>query len=128
MEGNQKINGANLAPLGPGILGRIDPSRDHDMYRFTIPDSAKELSVSVEQSGPGEVRPRVRIFTSAGELLTEQVAKKRGRNLYFNLPVSGIPGDSSRELVVSVEDFLGRYSSMFPYVLRVAIVEPKKES
>ena len=128
MESNQKINGANLAPLGPGILGRIDPSRDQDMYRFTLPDSADELAVSVEQSGPGEMRPRVRIFTSAGELLAEQVAKKRGRNLYFNLPVSGINTDGSRELVVSVEDFLGRYSSMFPYVLRVAVVEAKSKS
>lgn len=124
VESNQKINSANLAPVGPGILGRIDPSRDLDFYRITVPESADELAVSVEQAGPGEVRAMVRIFTSKGELLAEEVAKRRGRNLYFNLPLS----NDSRELVVSVEDFLGRYSSMFPYVLRVSVVEVPKES
>ena len=127
MEGNQQITVANLAPLGPGILGRIDPSRDHDMFRFAVPGNVNELSVSVEQSGPGEVRSRVRIFTSGGDLLAEQIAKSRGKNLYFNLPVPERAGDgsgkSSRELVVSVEDSLGRYASMFPYVLRVYVAE-----
>jgi hypothetical protein len=122
-EVNHKFSAANLAPTGMGILGRIDPSRDLDMFRFTLPGNADELSVSVEQTGPGEVRPRVRVLSNKGDLLAEQVAKRRGRNLHFSLPVSG----ASRELVVSVEDFLGRYSSMFPYVLRVTVTETRPE-
>lgn len=124
LEENHKISAANLAPVGMGILGRIDPSRDLDMFRFTLSEDVVELSVSVEQSGPGEVRPRVRVFSDTGDLLAEQVAKRRGRNLYFSFPVSG----KSRELVISVEDFLGRYSSMFPYVLRVTVVEARTDS
>ncbi|MDF1536402.1 MAG: hypothetical protein P1S46_07875 [bacterium] len=121
MEANHKVSTANLAPFGMGILGRIDPSRDLDMFRFTLPEGVDEISVSVEQSGPGEVRPRVRVFTATGDLLAEQVAGSRGRNLYFTVPVSNKP----MELVISVEDFLGRYPSMFPYVLKVSITKDR---
>ncbi len=115
-EDNSEADSANIAPAGKGILGRIDPPRDLDFYRFQLPAKAREVSVLVEQTGPGEVRSRVRVF-GAGTLLADQTASSRGRNLYFTFPVrQGMP-----EFLLSVEDYLGRYSSMFPYVLKVGV-------
>jgi hypothetical protein len=115
-ENNSEAGSANAAPVGMGILGRIDPPRDLDFYRFEIPEGAREVSVAVEQTGPGEVRSRVRIF-SEGTLLDDEVARDRGRNLYFTFPVE--PG--VKDIQLSIEDFLGRYPSMFPYVLKVGV-------
>jgi hypothetical protein len=120
-ENNSETRSANVAPVGMGILGRIDPSRDLDFFRFQLPDGAREVSVQVEQTGPGEVRSRVRIF-SGGSLLEEQIARSRGRNLYFNFPVK----PDMTDFQLSIEDFLGRYSSMFPYVLKVGVPGHKK--
>jgi hypothetical protein len=121
LENNSETRSANVAPVGMGILGRIDPSRDLDFFRFELPDGAREVSVQVEQTGPGEVRPRVRVF-SGGSLLEDQLARSRGRNLYFSFPVK--PNMTGFQL--SIEDFLGRYSSMFPYVLKVGVTGHKK--
>ncbi|MDF1527218.1 MAG: hypothetical protein RRA15_13580 [bacterium] len=121
IEGNSESGSANDAPVGMGILGRVDPSRDLDFFRFKLPAEAKEVSVLVEQTGPGEVRSRVRVF-AGGSLLEDQLAKSRGKALYFTFQVS--PGMTDFQL--SVEDFLGRYPSRFPYVLKVGIIANKK--
>jgi hypothetical protein len=115
-ENNSEADSANIAPVGMGILGRVDPPRDLDFFSFDLPDGAREVTVTVEQTGPGEVRSRVRVFDGSS-LLEDQVAQDRGRNLYFTFPVRG--GMNSFQL--SVEDFLGRYSSMFPYVLKIGV-------
>ena len=115
-ENNSESGNANIAPVGMGILGRVDPSRDLDFFRFELPEGTREVSVSVEQTGPGEVRSRVRIYNS-GSLLDDQVARSRGKNLYFSFPIN----PEMTEIQLSVEDFLGRYPSMFPYVLRVGV-------
>jgi hypothetical protein len=120
-ESNSEAGSANVAPLGMGILARIDPSRDLDFYRFQLPGEAREVSVVVEQTGPGEVRSRVRIY-NGGNLLEDQLAKSRGRVLYFTFQVD--PGMT--EFQLSVEDFLGRYPSMYPYVLKVGVTADKK--
>ncbi len=120
-ENNSETHSANVAPVGMGILGRIDPSRDLDFFRFELPDGAREVSVQVEQTGPGEVRSRVRVF-SGGSLLEDQLARSRGRNLYFSFPVK----PDMKGFQLSIEDFLGRYSSMFPYVLKVRVTGHKK--
>jgi hypothetical protein len=121
-EYNSDVASANAAPIGMGILGRIDPSRDHDIYRFRIPEGVTDISVLVEQSGPGEVQPMVRVFTGDGRLVTERIARSRGRNIYFTIALeTGIT-----EILVSVEDHLGRYSSMFPYVLTLGAQENGK--
>ena len=75
----------------------------------------------VEQTGPGEIRSRVRVF-SAGRLVEDRLANGRGRNLYFTFPV----GADMAELQLSIEDFLGRYSSMFPYVLKLGVTGKRK--
>lgn len=121
IENNSEAGSANVAPVGMGILGRIDPSRDLDFFRFQLPDGAREVSVHVEQTGPGEVRSRVRIF-SGGSLLEDRLARSRGRNLYFTFPVN----PDMTDIQLSIEDFLGRYSSMFPYVLKVGVTGNKK--
>jgi hypothetical protein len=115
-ENNSEADSANIAPAGKGILGRIDPPRDLDFYRFQLPAKARQVSVLVEQTGPGEVRSRVRVF-GAGTLLADRTATSRGRNLYFTFPVR----QGMSDFLLSVEDYLGRYSSMFPYVLRVGV-------
>jgi hypothetical protein len=120
-ENNSEAGSANIAPVGMGILGRVDPSRDLDFFRFELPDGAQEVTVVVEQTGPGEVRSRVRVF-DGGSLLEDQVAKSRGQNLYFTFPVD----ESMKDFQLSVEDFLGRYSSMFPYVLKVGVSGAQK--
>jgi len=120
-EDNSEVGSANIAPVGMGILGRVDPTRDLDFFRFQVPDGAREVSVTLEQTGPGEVRPRIRVF-GGGKLLADRVAGSRGRNLYFRFPVS----EGLTDFQVSVEDFLGRYPSMFPYVLRVGIPDSNK--
>ena len=120
-ESNSEVGSANVAPVGMGILGRIDPARDLDFFRFQLPGEAGEVSVLVEQTGPGEVRSRVRVF-GGGSLLEDQLAKSRGRALYFTFQVN--PG--MIEFQLSVEDFLGRYPSMFPYVLKVGVTANKK--
>jgi hypothetical protein len=120
-ENNSEAGSANVAPVGMGILARIDPSRDLDFYRFEVPEGAKELSVAVEQTGPGEVRTRVRIF-SGGSILVDQTAKSRGKRLYFTFPID----EQTKTFQLSVEDFLGRYSSMFPYVLKVGVTGSNK--
>ena len=61
------------------------------------------------------MRPRVRVFAGSGNLIADRTARSRGRNLYFQVPVDGQTGS----VVVSVEDHLGRYPSMFPYVIKV---------
>jgi len=121
LENNSEAGNVNVAPVGMGILGRIDPARDLDFFRFQLPDGAKEVSVHVEQTGPGEVRSRVRVF-NGGSLLEDQLARSRGKNLYFSFPVK----PSMTYIQLSVEDFLGRYSSMFPYVLKVGVTGNKK--
>jgi hypothetical protein len=121
IENNSEAGSANIAPVGNGILGRIDPSRDLDFFLFELPEGASEVSVHVEQTGPGEVRSRVRIY-SGSSLIEDQLASKRGRNLYFTFPVK----PDMTHLQLSVEDFLGRYSSMFPYVLKVEVTGNKK--
>ncbi|UCG38173.1 MAG: hypothetical protein JSV00_08210, partial [bacterium] len=107
MEENGEFARANAAPAGMGILGRVDPSRDQDFFRFTLPGGSREIAVYLEQTGPGEVRPRLRVFSTAGRLLYEHIARSRGRNLYFTLTVH----EQVREVVLSVEDYLGRYPS-----------------
>jgi len=120
-ENNSEIRTSNAAPLGMGVLGRIDPSRDLDFFHFELPDGAREVSVQVEQTGPGEVRSRVRVF-SGGSLIEDQVARRRGTNLYFNFPVK----PDMTDFQLSIEDFLGRYSSRFPYVLKLEVTGHKK--
>jgi len=116
-EENGTFPKANIAPVNAGILGKIDPSRDHDLFRFEIPRGAVELSVLVEQTGPNEIQPRVRMFDSSGKLFKDAKAKTRGRNAYFSFPVDPL----MKEIVLSVEDNLNRYASMFPYVLTVGV-------
>lgn len=123
-EDNGTFPMANVAPVGAGILGKIDSSRDHDLFRFKIPQGAVEVSVLVEQTGPNEVQPRVRMFDGTGKIFKDARAKARGRNTYFTFPL-GDP--STEEIVVSVEDNLNRYASMFPYVLTVSVRLPEKE-
>ncbi|UCF31315.1 MAG: hypothetical protein JSV26_02535 [bacterium] len=118
VEENGIVALANPAPTGEAILGRIDPSRDRDLYRFQVPKNTSSITVSVEQAGPGEVRPRVRVFDGSGRLLGDRRAFSRGRGLYISLPVK--PGLG--EVVLSVEDYLGRYVSKFPYILSVGAV------
>ena len=120
-ENNSETGSANVAPVGMGILGRIDPPRDLDFFKIELPEGTKEVSVSVEQTGPGEVRPRVRVF-HGGSLITDEVAASRGRNLYFSFTVT----PDVRKIQLSIEDFLGRYPSMFPYVLRLGTTGNKK--
>ena len=113
---------ANKALAGEGILGNIDPSRDRDLFRFQIPAGAQSIKVTVEQTGPGEIRPRVRIFSGSGRLLMDRRARTRGRGLFLTMPVD--PGLD--QIVLSVEDDLGRYVSKFPYVLSVGVAAAKK--
>lgn len=122
-EENGTFSRANMAPTGMGILGRIDPSRDHDLFRFEIPRGAVEIYVLVEQTGPNEVQPRVRMFDSSGKLIRDTKAKARGRNAYFSFPID----PAIQEIVLSVEDNLNRYTSMFPYVLTVGVKIAEKE-
>ena len=112
-EDNSDAVNANAAPAGMRILGRIDPSRDHDLYRFSLPEGTEDISVLVEQTGPGEVQPLVRVFSGEGHLIGKGMAKVRGRNVYFTVALKA----GVSEILISVEDHLGRYSSMFPYVL-----------
>ena len=122
VEDNGSFTTANFAPPGMGIMGKVDPARDHDLFRFNLPDGAVELSVRVEQTGPGEVQPRVRVFDSSGGLREDIHARFRGRNLYFVLPVDF----ETPWIVVSVEDNLGRHNSTFPYVLTLGVKEEEK--
>ena len=123
VEENSTFKIANEAPLNMGILGKINPSRDHDLYKYLLPDGVSGLSIMVEQTGPGEMRPKVRVFSRDGVLLGVDTARRRGRNLYFELPIqAGIS-----EVIISVEDDLGRYSSMFPYVITVGGIGLTKE-
>jgi len=114
-EDNSGVNSANSAPVGEGILGRIDPPGDQDFFRFLLPEGTSRLSVSVEQTGPGEVMPRVRVFGGDGTLLDDQKARARGRSLFFAIVLPRGTG----EILLCLEDHLGRYPSMFPYVLKV---------
>jgi len=117
VEDNSRPRSANAAPVGMGILGRIDPSMDQDFFFFRLPKGADQLSIHVEQAGPGEVRPRVRVFRNDGRLIDDQKAKSRGKNLYFFF----FNDAATTEILLSVEDYLGRYSSMFPYVLTLGV-------
>jgi len=121
-EYNSDAANANAAPTGMGILGRIDPSRDHDLFLFRLPEGVTEISVTVEQSGPGEVQPFIRVFTGDGRLLGEQAAASRGRNIHFTMALE----EGISDILLSVEDHLGRYSSMFPYVLTLGVKENGK--
>ncbi len=116
-EDNSGALNPNAAPVGMGILGRIDPSRDLDFFLFQLPEGTDQISIHVEQVGPGEVRPRVRVFRNDGRIIDDQKASSRGRNLYFTIPLT----DGITEILLSVEDHLGRYSSMFPYVLTLGV-------
>ena len=116
-EDNSGPGSANAAPVGMGILGRINPSRDQDFFFFQLPEGTDQVSVHIEQVGPGEVMPRVRVFSNDGRLIDDQKAKSRGKSLFFTLHLqAGIT-----EILLSVEDHLGRYTSMFPYVLRLGV-------
>ena len=116
-EDNSGPRSANAAPVGMGILGRIDPPRDQDFFFFRFPEGTDQISIHVEQVGPGEVRPRARVFRDDGRLIDDQKAKSRGKSLFFTLHLqAGIT-----EVLLSVEDHLGRHSSMFPYVLRLGV-------
>ena len=123
-EDNGTFFTANLAPPGAGILGKIDPAKDHDLYRFNLPAHTIEMTVHVEQTGPGEFQPRVRIFDSKGELRGDVRARRRGRSLYFVLPVDF----ETAWIILSVEDNLGRHDSMFPYVLNLGLKGEEKTS
>lgn len=114
-EDNSGVKSANSAPVGEGILGRVDPSGDQDFFRFLLPEGTGRVTVAVEQTGPGEVMPRVRVFGGDGTLLEDQRARARGRNLFFILTLPRETG----EVLLCLEDHLGRYPSMFPYVLKV---------
>jgi hypothetical protein len=115
-EDNGSFLMANDAPLGMGILAKIEPSMDHDIFRFIVPPGTTSLSVLLQHTGPGEVRPRVRIYSGEGKLLGTGLARRRGSDLRFELAI-----ETEVEVVVlSVEDELGRYPSMFPYVLTVS--------
>lgn len=116
-ENNSDAVNANAAPVGMSILGRIDPSRDHDIFRFRLPEGTSKIYVRVEQAGPGEVQPLVRVFTGDGRLIDERRASLRGRNVYFTVALEA----DTTEILLSVEDHLGRYSSMFPYVLTLGV-------
>ena len=65
------------------------------------------------------MRPRVRVFGGDGSLLGDEKARARGRSLSFNLYLPG----GTEEIILGLEDHLGRYPSMFPYVLRVGVGE-----
>ncbi len=120
-EDNGTIALANMAPPGDGILGRIDPSRDRDIFRYILPEGTEAVNVAVEQTGPGEVRPRVRVFDASGRLLKEGRARMRGRGLFLSLTVNR----ETDQIFLSLEDDLGRYVSKFPYVLSVEAVMSK---
>ena len=114
-ENNSDPERANAAPLGEGILGKIDPPGDQDFFLFSLPAGIRRIMIQVEQSGPGEVRPRVRVFGEDGTSLNDQKAGARGGNLSFGFPVP----DGTGRIFLCVEDHLGRYPSVFPYVLTV---------
>ncbi len=111
---------ANPLPLEDGVLGSIDPAGDRDFFLVGLPASTRGLAVVVAPTGPGEFRPRVRVFMLSGSerggLVWEGKAAARGRSLrgVFSLP----PGAGA--VLLSVEDDLGRFPSRFPYRLRVS--------
>lgn len=114
-EDNSDPQKANSAPVGEGILGKIDPPGDQDFFLFSLPEGTRRMTIQVEQSGPGEVRPRVRVFGEDGTFLNDQKAGARGGDLTFGFPVP----DGTGRIFLCVEDHLGRYPSVFPYVLTV---------
>lgn len=114
-EENDSFPVANDAPLDMGILGKIEPSADHDMFRFAVPRGVTSLSITVEHTGPVEIKPRIRVYSAGGSLLANRTAVRRGRSLRFTMTLPEAAGD----VVVALEDDLGRYAGMFPYVLRV---------
>jgi len=114
-------------PLGAGVLGTIDPARDRDFYLVEVPPRVSALDLVVGNTGPGEFRPRARVFAGAGarggELLWQGRSSARGRSLKggFSLP----PG--VRTVLVSVEDDLARFPSAFPYRLVVSAGEKEDD-
>ncbi|MBN2720195.1 MAG: hypothetical protein JXR72_03730 [Proteobacteria bacterium] len=114
-ENNSGPKIANFAPVGEGILGKIDSPGDQDFFLFSLPDGTRRLTIQVEQSGPGEMRPRVRVFGEDGTFLNDEKAGARGGDLTFGFPVP----DGTDKIFLCVEDHLGRYPSVFPYVLTV---------
>jgi hypothetical protein len=104
------------------VLARIEPTRDRDSFRCEVPRGATALAVTVEQTGPGEFRPSVRLFAPDGRSLASLRAPARGRSLSGTVEV---PRGTSWVLAV-VEDHLGRNVTRFPYVLTVA--PPGEES
>lgn len=118
---------AALLPLGQGVLGSIDPARDRDFFKVEIPGNTRALSVAVGNTGPGEFRPRARVFAlsgaRAGSLLWEGRAPSRGRSLRGSFPLPSGVGS----VLVSVEDDLGRYGTAYPYRLVVAAGERPEE-
>jgi len=114
-EENGTIYTANIAPVGMGIIGKIDYSRDHDFYHFLLPERTIELAVRVELTGPDELQSRVRIFSSAGKLISDKRARRRGRNLYQTVRID----PDTRAVILAMEDYLGRHKSLFSYVLNV---------
>jgi len=114
-EENGTIYTANIAPVGMGIIGKINYSRDHDFYHFLLPEKTIELAVRVELTGPDELQSRVRIFSSAGKLISDTRARRRGKNLYQTVRID----PDTRAVILAMEDYLGRHKSLFSYVLNV---------
>ncbi len=114
-EENDTIYTANIAPVGMGIIGKIDYSKDHDFYHFLLPERTVELAVRVELTGPDELQSRVRIFSSAGKLISDTRARRRGRNLYQTVRLE----PDTRAVILAMEDYLGRHKSLFSYVINV---------
>jgi hypothetical protein len=116
---------ANPLPLEDGVLGTVDPAADRDLFLVQVPPRTRTISLVAAPTGPGEFRPRVRVFLAAGReagrLAWEGKAAARGRSLkgVFTLP----PFAASTTLLVAVEDDLGRFPGRFPYRLRVSALE-----
>ena len=114
-EENGTIYTANIAPVGMAIIGKMNYPQDHDFYHFLLPDKTNSVAYRVELTGPDEQQSRVRVFTSSGELISDNRASRRGRNLYKTFKVE----KGTQAVILSVEDYLGRHKSLFSYVLNL---------
>jgi hypothetical protein len=116
VEPNDTPAQAELLPFGEGVLGAVDPASDRDFYRVELPPHTAGLVVVAGNTGPGEFRPRVRVFSDGGSLLWEGKAAARGRSLMGSFAVpTGVSA-----VLLSIEDDLGRVPSRFPYRLTVS--------
>jgi hypothetical protein len=116
VEPNDTPAQAEFLPLGDGVLGAVDPANDLDFYRVELPPRTPGLVVVAGNTGPGEFRPRVRVFSAAGSLLWEGKAPARGRSLkgFIVLPAG------TASVLLCLQDDLGRFPSRFPYRLTVS--------